>query len=79
MGWYVCVYSAPPAPSLSFRCTKSLISVTATMLCCGHACGEDSVGFVKDCHWLQHYENIVDPGHLFMLPQMISGDQLEGG
>lgn len=33
---------------------------------------------VKNCHWLQHYENIVDPWHLLMLHQMISGDQFEG-
>ena len=40
--------------------------------------GDYSVGFVKDCNWLQHYENIVDPWHLLMLHQMISGDQFEG-
>jgi phenylpropionate dioxygenase-like ring-hydroxylating dioxygenase large terminal subunit len=40
--------------------------------------GEYSVGFVKDCNWLQHYEKIVDPWHLLMLHQMISGDQFEG-
>jgi len=40
--------------------------------------GEYSVGFVKDCNWLQHYENIVDPWHLLMLHQMIRGDQFEG-
>jgi len=40
--------------------------------------GEYSVGLVKDCNWLQHYENIVDPWHLLMLHQMISGDQFEG-
>jgi hypothetical protein len=37
-----------------------------------------AVGFVKDCNWLQHYENIVDPWHLLVLHQMISGDQFEG-
>jgi len=40
--------------------------------------GEYSVGYVKDCNWLQHYENIVDPWHLLVLHQMISGDQFEG-
>src|SRR4029077_17232507 len=40
--------------------------------------GDFSVGFVKDCNWLQHYENIVDPWHLLVLHQMISGDQFEG-
>ena len=40
--------------------------------------GEHSVGFVKDCNWLQHFENVVDPWHLLMLHQMISGDQFQG-
>jgi hypothetical protein len=40
--------------------------------------GDYSVGFVKDCNWRQHYENIVDPWHLLVLHQMISGDQFEG-
>src|SRR5882724_9898151 len=40
--------------------------------------GDYSIGFVKDCNWLQHYENIVDPWHLLVLHQMISGDQFEG-
>lgn len=40
--------------------------------------GDYAVGMVKDCNWLQHYENIVDPWHLIMLHQWISGDQFEG-
>jgi hypothetical protein len=40
--------------------------------------GDYSVGFVKDCNWLQHYENIVYPWHLLVLYQMISGDQFDG-
>ena len=40
--------------------------------------GDYAVGMVKDCNWLQHYENIVDPYHLLMLHQWISGDQFEG-
>jgi nitrite reductase/ring-hydroxylating ferredoxin subunit len=40
--------------------------------------GEYAVGMVKDCNWLQHWENIVDPWHLVMLHQGISGDQFEG-
>ena len=39
--------------------------------------GDYSVGFVKDCNWLQHYEDIVDPWHLLVLHQMISGDQFD--
>jgi len=30
---------------------------------------------VRDCNWLQHYENVVDPYHLFALHTMISGAQ----
>jgi nitrite reductase/ring-hydroxylating ferredoxin subunit len=40
--------------------------------------GDYAVGMVKDCNWLQHYENIVDPWHLVMLHQTISGDQFRG-
>src|SRR5205085_3090110 len=40
--------------------------------------GDYAVGMVKDCNWLQHYENIVDPWHLVMLHQNISGDQFQG-
>jgi hypothetical protein len=40
--------------------------------------GDYAVGMVKDCNWLQHYENIVDPWHLIMLHQTISGDQFQG-
>src|SRR5947207_3661374 len=40
--------------------------------------GDYAVGMVKDCNWLQHWENIVDPWHLVMLHQTISGDQFEG-
>jgi nitrite reductase/ring-hydroxylating ferredoxin subunit len=40
--------------------------------------GDYAVGMVKDCNWLQHWENIVDPYHLLMLHQWISGDQFQG-
>jgi hypothetical protein len=40
--------------------------------------GDYAVGMVKDCNWLQHYENIVDPWHLVMLHQRITGDQFRG-
>ena len=39
--------------------------------------GDYAVGMVRDCNWLQHYENIVDPYHLLMLHQWISGDQFD--
>src|SRR4051794_13165267 len=40
--------------------------------------GDYAIGMVRYCNWLQHYENIMDPYHLLMLHQMISGDQFEG-
>jgi hypothetical protein len=40
--------------------------------------GEYSAGYVKDCNWLQHYENIVDPFHLLQLHKAISGEQFVG-
>lgn len=36
------------------------------------------IGYVKDCNWLQHQENVVDPWHLLVLHQQISGDQFNG-
>jgi nitrite reductase/ring-hydroxylating ferredoxin subunit len=40
--------------------------------------GDCAIGYVRDCNWLQHTENVVDPYHLLMLHQMISGDQFNG-
>jgi phenylpropionate dioxygenase-like ring-hydroxylating dioxygenase large terminal subunit len=40
--------------------------------------GEYSAGYVKDCNWLQHFENVVDPYHLLVLHKMISGEQFVG-
>ncbi len=40
--------------------------------------GEYSIGYVKDCNWLQHYENVVDPWHLLILHQANSGEQFRG-
>jgi len=49
------------------------------MSCARHRLwGDYSVGFVKDCNWLQHYENIVHPWQLLVLHRMIRGDQFEG-
>ena len=36
---------------------------------------DHGIGFVRDCNWLQHFENVVDPYHLLMLHAMNSGDQ----
>jgi phenylpropionate dioxygenase-like ring-hydroxylating dioxygenase large terminal subunit len=40
--------------------------------------GEHALGYVSQCNWLQHFENIVDPWHVIVLHQGISGAQFEG-
>jgi nitrite reductase/ring-hydroxylating ferredoxin subunit len=34
------------------------------------------IGYVNEVNWLQHYENFMDPWHLLILHQMISGDHM---
>jgi nitrite reductase/ring-hydroxylating ferredoxin subunit len=36
---------------------------------------DHSIGFVRDCNWLQAYENVLDAYHLIQLHAAISGDQ----
>jgi nitrite reductase/ring-hydroxylating ferredoxin subunit len=36
---------------------------------------DHAVGYVRDCNWLQHFENAADPYHLVVLHEMVSGDQ----
>ena len=36
---------------------------------------DHAIGFVRDCNWLQHYENVVDAYHLLILHAANSGDQ----
>jgi phenylpropionate dioxygenase-like ring-hydroxylating dioxygenase large terminal subunit len=40
--------------------------------------GEFGIGYVRDCNWLQHLENVVDPWHLIALHTRISGAQFGG-
>lgn len=40
--------------------------------------GEYAIGYVRDCNWLQHLENVVDPWHLIALHTHISGAQFGG-
>jgi nitrite reductase/ring-hydroxylating ferredoxin subunit len=40
--------------------------------------GEASITNVRDCNWLQHYENVMDPYHLPILHFLISGPQFTG-
>lgn len=36
---------------------------------------DHAIGFVRDCNWLQHYENVIDAYHLLILHAANSGDQ----
>jgi len=36
---------------------------------------DHGIGFVRDCNWLQHFENLIDPYHLLVLHAANSGDQ----
>jgi nitrite reductase/ring-hydroxylating ferredoxin subunit len=40
--------------------------------------GEASITNVRDCNWLQHFENVMDPYHLPILHSLISGPQFTG-
>lgn len=40
--------------------------------------GDCSIGYVRDCNWLQHLENVLDPWHLVILHTVISGAQFRG-
>jgi nitrite reductase/ring-hydroxylating ferredoxin subunit len=40
--------------------------------------GDYAIGYVRDCNWLQHLENVVDPWHLIALHTHISGAQFGG-
>jgi hypothetical protein len=67
-------------PSRCSRCTTSSTPATATTSSYAalRVWGDYSAGYVKDCNWLQHYVNVVDPFHLLVLHKMISGDQFVG-
>jgi hypothetical protein len=46
------------------------------MSCCAmRLWGDYAVGMVKDCNWLQHYENIIDSYHLLVLHLERGGDR----
>ena len=39
---------------------------------------DGSIGFVRDCNWLQHFENVVDPWHLVALHQQVGLGRFDG-
>ena len=76
-GGLVFVYMGPPGTEPLFP-IYDVIAGDGVELRGMRLWGDYAIGNVKDCNWLQHYENIVDPYHLLMLHQMISGDQFSG-
>ena len=76
-GGLVFVYMGPPAkqplfPMYDILDTRGRDAVVLRGL---KLWGDHSLGFVRDCNWLQHVENALDPWHLIVLHEMISGDQ----
>ena len=76
-GGLVFVYMGPPAEQPEF----TLFDIIDTrgrddVMLRGLKLWQDhSLGWVRDCHWMQHVENALDPWHLIVLHEMISGDQ----
>jgi phenylpropionate dioxygenase-like ring-hydroxylating dioxygenase large terminal subunit len=78
-GGLVFVYMGPPGTEPLFPLYDIIDTrYRADVVLRGMRIWEDhSIGYVRDCNWLQHYENVVDPWHLLVLHQMISGDQFK--
>lgn len=77
-GGLVFIYMGPPDippplfPMLDIIDTRHRKDVTLR----GMRLWDDrAIGFVRDCNWLQHFENQQDPWHLTQLHNHISGDQ----
>ena len=78
-GGLVFLYMGPPEKEPPFPLYDVFAPTTHDVVLKGMKIwGEYSIGYVKDCNWLQHYENIVDPWHVLILHQSISGAQFEG-
>jgi nitrite reductase/ring-hydroxylating ferredoxin subunit len=76
-GGLVFVYMGPPERMPLFP-MYDIISVgdRDDVVLRGMRLWEDhSIGFVRDCNWLQAYENVLDAYHLIQLHAAISGDQ----
>ena len=65
----------PPFPLLDVLDTRGRDDVVLRGM---RLWGEHAIGYVSQCNWLQHFENVVDPWHVIVLHQAISGDQFEG-
>lgn len=65
----------PPFPILDIYDTRARKDITLRGL---QIWGDASIGFVRDCNWLQHYENVVDPWHLVVLHQQVGLGKFDG-
>ena len=78
-GGLVFIYMGPPDKQPDFPLYDVFKPPTQDVVLVGKKIwGDYSIGYVKDCNWLQHYENVVDPWHLLVLHQSNSGDQFKG-
>ncbi len=76
-GGLVFVYMGPPEKKPEFTLFDIIdIRNRSDVVLRGLKLWQDhSLGWVRDCHWMQHVENALDPWHLIVLHEMISGDQ----
>lgn len=79
-GGLVFVYMGPPDKKPSFPMYdiydmryRNDVEIRGMQLWDGYG-----IGYVKNCNWLQAHENVMDPWHLLVLHQQISGDQFKG-
>jgi phenylpropionate dioxygenase-like ring-hydroxylating dioxygenase large terminal subunit len=78
-GGLVFVYMGPPEKEPAFPLYDVFAPTAHDVVLRGMKIwGDYSIGYVKDCNWLQHYENVVDPWHLLILHQANSGEQFRG-
>ena len=69
-GGLVFIYMGPPDKQPDFPLYDVFKPPTQDVVLVGKKIwGDYSIGYVKDCNWLQHYENVVDPWHLLVLHQ----------
>jgi nitrite reductase/ring-hydroxylating ferredoxin subunit len=78
-GGLVFIYMGPPGtePTLPVFDVLDTSRRTDVVLRGMRLWDDYAIGFVRDCNWLQHFENVVDPWHVFVLHQSISGDQFD--
>lgn len=80
VGGLVFIYMGPPAKQPVFPIYDIIdIRDRDDVVLRGMRLWDDSsIGFVRDCNWLQHFENVVDPWHLLVLHQQVGLGRFEG-